>query len=96
MPPEGAKWVKNPQNQKKPEKSAYGSRQKNSQKSTKNKKGSFPKGFCSEEDHLSLGRKLDFKKNNFFVYSRSKFFFLFFRKISQKSHFLEYLNRLIT
>ena len=60
MPPEGAKWVKNPQNQKKPEKSAYGSRQKNSQKSTKNKKGSFLRGFCSEEDHLSLGRKLDF------------------------------------
>ena len=60
MPPKGAKWVKNPQNRKNPEKSTYGSRQKNSQKSTKNKKSSFPRGFCLEEDHLSLGRKKDF------------------------------------
>jgi hypothetical protein len=37
MPPEGAKWVKNPQNRKKNEKTTYGSRQKNSQKSTKQK-----------------------------------------------------------
>ena len=60
MPPEGAKWVKNPQNRKKHLKNTYGCRQKNSQKSTKNKKCSFPKSFRSEEDHLSLGGKLDF------------------------------------
>ena len=57
MPPEGAKWVKNPQNRKKPEKKHLWLPAKKFSKINEAKKLGIPRGFCSEEDHLLLGRK---------------------------------------
>ena len=74
MPTEGAKWVKKTQNWKK----TLGSRQKNSQKSTKNKKTSFPRGFLSEEDLLSLSEKIKSLNTGSFLLVKVKLFFFFF------------------
>ena len=43
----------------------------------------IPRGFCSEEDWLSPVKKQREKSTLFFSYSRSKFFFVFFAKLSE-------------